>query len=283
MAAFFRNTWNILCYITNQYLEDDCSGTAASLAYSTILSVVPMLLVLITIASKIPQFATVVRDIEHFVLRNFVAESAGALEQYLNEFLTQVNKLSWTSIVAFTGTALLLLYNMVHAFNLIWGVRMEWHRRFTLHFIFYFGILLMTPLMLAFLMILISYVMSLSITSSAGFHNIVAYPLLRASPYIAAFLIFTFFNWVLPTCKVKLRYACVAGFITACIFELLKFFFTLYIHMFPTYRLIYGALATIPILILWIYLSWLVILIGGIVCKGLQDHFNADEKHMASL
>jgi membrane protein len=283
MLALFVKLWQIICYITNQYLNDNCSGTAASLAYSTLLSIVPMMLVAISIASKIPQFMQVVHNVEHFLLRNFVAGTAGTIEQYLDEFLRQVNKLSWTSIVAFTVTAILLLYNMVHAFNLIWGVEMIWKRGFTLRFIFYFGILLMTPLLLAILMLLISYVMSLSFVSNKDFHSIVAYPLLRALPYIAAFITFSFFNWVLPTCSVKLKYACIAGFVTACFFELLKYFFTLYINMFPTYRLIYGALATIPIFIVWIYLTWLQILLGGILCKGLQDNFNSEKKHTATL
>jgi len=279
----FVKIWQIIRYIASQYINDNCSGTAASLAYSTLLSIVPMMLVAISIAAKIPQFMDVVHNVEHFILRNFIAGTAGTVEKYLDEFLSQVNRLSWTSIVAFTGTALLLLYNMVHAFNLVWGVKMDWRRGFTMRFIFYFGILLITPLLLAISMLLISYVASLGFASSHSFHKLVTYPIIRVLPYIAAFVTFTFFNWVLPTCKVKLRYACIAGLVTTCFFELLKYFFTLYVHVFPKYRLIYGALATIPIFIIWIYLTWLLILIGGILCRGLQDEFNQKTHHIASL
>ncbi len=272
-----------MCYITNQYIEDDCSGTAASLSYSTLLSLVPLMLMTISIASSVPNFEQVVAQIQHFLLQNFVAGVAGSISKYLNAFLSQINRLSWTNIVAFTVTALLLLYNMVHAFNLVWGVKMDWHRRFTLRFLFYFAILLITPIMLAILMMLISYVMSLSFASNQHFHEIVAFPFLIALPYIAAFITFSYINWVLPTCAVKLRYACVAGLVTTCFFEVLKYLFTLYIQIFPTYRLIYGALAAIPIFMVWIYLTWSLILIGAILCRGLQDHFDEQRSHTASL
>lgn len=278
-----RKLWRIICYITNQYLEDNCSGTAAALAYTTLLSIVPLMLVTISVASHIPQFESMVTTIQHFLLKNFVAGAAGTISHYLDEFIHQVSRLSSTSIVAFTITALLLLYNMVHAFNLVWGVKMNWHRHFTFRFLFYFGILLITPLLLALLMTLVSYATSLSLFDNRHFHEIVAYPVIRALPYIAAVVTFTFFNWVLPTCQVKLRYAVIAGVVTTCFFELFKFFFTLYIKIFPTYRLIYGALATIPIFFLWVYLSWTLTLIGAILCKGLQDKFDAKLKHTASL
>lgn len=283
MLALLKKLWHVVCYITNQFLDDNCSGTAASLSYSTLLSIVPLVLMTISIASTVPAFEGVVKNIQHFVLQNFVAGVAGSISKYLDEFIKQINRLSWTNIVAFVVTALLLLYNMVHAFNLVWGVKMDWHRRFTIRFLFYFGILLITPIMLAILMMLISYVMSLSFTSNQNFHELVAYPFLIALPYIAAFVTFTFFNWVLPTCKVKLRYSCVAGLVTACFFEVLKYLFTLYIQIFPTYRLIYGALAAIPIFMLWIYLTWTLILIGAILCKGLQDRFNSQQSHVPSL
>lgn len=257
-----------------EYVNDECSRTAASLSYSTLLAIVPLMLVSLSIASQVPAFEHATKNIQAFVLQNFVTAAAGPLTKYLNEFLKQLNRLSWTNIVAFTATALLLLFNMIHAFNRVWDVRMVWHRRFTFRFLFYFGILLITPLLLGIFMILISYVTSLSLFTNKTVHDLVSHPFLVALPYLAAFVTFTFINWVLPTCRVKLRFAAIAGIVTAALFELFKYLFTLYVSLFPTYRLIYGALATIPIFFLWVYISWTMILLGAILCKGLQDHFN---------
>ena len=275
MYHYFRQSWMISCYLVKQYVTDDCSKTAASLAYSTLLAIVPLMLVSLSIASKVPTFSHVVNGLQQFVLTNFVTGAAGSIVHYLDDFMSQVTHLSWTNIVAFTVTGLLLLYNMVMAFNSIWHVQMTWHWHFTLRFLFYFTILLLAPLMLAVLLLIVSYVTSLSLFSSNYFHDMITHPLVILSPYLAAFVTFSFFNWVLPTCQVKLRYALVSGFVSMIFFELIKYFFTWYISVFPTYKIIYGALATIPIFFIWIYLSWVVILIGAIFCKGLHLYFKA--------
>lgn len=273
MYHYFRKSWMIIYYLMTQYIKDDCSKTAASLAYSTLLAIVPLMLISLSIASKVPAFSHVVNSVQQFILINFVTGAAGSLVHYLNEFMNQVTRLSWTNIIAFTITGLLLLYNMVIAFNNVWRVPMTWHRHFTLRFLFYFSILLLAPLMLAVLLLIISYVSSLSLFSNNYFHNMIANPLILMSPYLAAFITFSFFNWMVPTCPVKLRYAVISGFISMILFELIKYLFTWYIRVFPTYKLIYGALASIPIFFIWIYLSWVVILIGAILCKGLHTYF----------
>jgi membrane protein len=252
---------------------DDCSKTAASLAYSTLLAIVPLMLVSLTLASKVPTFSHAANDIQQFILTNFVTGAAGSIVQYLNDFMSQVTRLSWTNMIAFTVTGLLLLYNMVMAFNGVWRVQMTWHWHFTLRFLFYFSILLLAPLMLAVLLLIVSYVASWSLFANHYFHNIDMTPLIIVLPYLAAFITFSFFNWVLPTCQVKLRYAMASGFLAMIFFELTKYLFTWYISVFPTYRLIYGALASIPIFFIWIYLSWVIILMSAIFCKGLQIGF----------
>lgn len=273
MYHYFYKSWAVICYLVKQYVSNDCSKTAASLAYSTLLAIVPLMLVSLSIASKIPAFAHLASDVQQFILTNFVTGAAGSIVRYLNEFMSQVTRLSWTNITAFTITGLLLLYNMVMAFNSVWRVKTTWHWNFTLRFLFYFSILLLAPLMLALLLLIVSYVASMSLFSNNYFHNMVANPLVMLLPYLAAFITFSFFNWVLPTCQVKPRYALASGFISMIFFELIKYLFTWYIGVFSTYRLIYGALASIPIFFIWIYLSWVIILMGAILCKGLHTNF----------
>ena len=101
-------------------------------------------------------------------------------------------------------------------------------------------------------------------------------PFVYLLPYLVAFLIFTFFNWALPSCKVPLRNAAWAGLFTTILFEVIKYLFSLYMSYFPTYRLIYGALATIPIFLLWIYTSWVIILLGALVCQIITQGVPAE-------
>lgn len=262
-------SWEMLHIVAKRFVADQCSRAAAALSYTTLLAIVPLMLVGISIVSKLPSVMHEATALQDFVIKNFSAGSSTVLTTHLDTFLQQVHKLSWTNIIAFSVTALLLAYNMVHAFNMIWGVRL--HKRFALSFILYFVVLLLAPLLFGTLMLLVSYVGSMSYFTGEGFHHFVARPFIFLSPYIAAFFVFSFFNWALPSCKVKIRYALVGGLITACLFELIKYFFMLYVQLFPTYRMIYGTLATIPIFFVWVYLSWIMILVGALFCEALQN------------
>ena len=271
MIGLLHRLWEVTKYTGKQYVEDQCSRTAAALAYSTLLAMVPLMLVSLSIASAFPQFDHTTQALQNFILENFVSGSAGQLQVYIKQFIHQLNRLSWTNIVAFSFTALLLLYNMVEAFNRIWGVKMR--IRFALKFFIYFIVLLAMPLLFGLLMILISYVGSISFFGDAGFHRFVGHPAILVLPYVATFVVFAIFNWVLPSCKVKIRFALTAGLVSMLLFELMRYGFTTYIKLFPTYQLIYGARAIIPIFFVWVYLSWIIILFGAILCKGLQDKF----------
>lgn len=228
----------------------------------------------LSIASRIPAFSNMIREIQAFIFSNFVTDAAGSVTAYMEAFIKQLGRLTATNIVAFMVTGILLLYNMVAAFNKIWRVKMDFRREFTLNFLFYFSIMLLAPLMLLVSMVVISSVASLSLFATDYFQSLVTKPLIQALPFIVVFITFTFFNWVLPTCKVRLRYAVVSGFVSMIFFEIVKRLFALYIQLFPTYRIIYGALATIPIFFIWVYVSWMITLFGAIFCKGLQDHFH---------
>lgn len=275
MYHYFQKAWIIICYVIKQYVVDDCSKTAASLAYSTLLAIVPLMLVSLSVASRVPAVAHLASGIQQFILTNFVTNAAGSIVHYLNEFMNQLSRLSWTNMIAFTITGLLLLYNMIMAFNNVWHVQMTWYWNFTVRFLFYFSLSLLAPLMLALLLLIVSYVTPLSLLSAHYFQKIITHPFVMLSPYLAAFVTFSFFNWVLPTCQIKWRYAMISGLVSMIFFELIKYLFTWYIGVFPTYQLVYGALASIPIFFIWIYLSWVIILIGAILCRGLHHSFAA--------
>lgn len=274
MNTFNRKLWLVTKFVFKEYFQNGGGRLASSLAYSTLLAIVPLVLVSLSIASKIPAFSHVIQQIQDFIFGNFVAGAAGSVTTYMNEFIKQLGRLTAMNIVAFSLTAILLLYNMVAAFNKIWRVKMDFRREFTFDFLRYFSILLVAPLLLTISMLVISSVTSLSLFASTYFQGLVARPFLQVLPFIIVFLTFTFLNWVLPTCEVKWRYAIISGFISMVLFEIVKYGFTLYIQIFPTYRVIYGALATIPIFFIWVYVSWVITLFGAILCKGLQDQFH---------
>ncbi len=280
MRETMQTLGRFLAYIYQRFDEDGCSYMAASLAYSTLLSLVPLTMVSVLILSHFPIFQGTTQTIQQFILQNFVATSANVISEQLSKFIASIQVLSWTNILMLIVVSVLMMYNMVCAFNRIWQVKVQ--RHLALSFIIYVGILLITPIFFGVLLLISSYLASLPLISGTTADIFIKKPLLIILPYVAAFITFTFFNWVLPSAKVKLWHAAIAGFLTTVLFELAKYLFSLYLTYIPTYRLIYGALATIPLFLIWLYLCWLIILFGGIICKlldrGLQASLNSLNK-----
>lgn len=253
-----------LVYLFRSFFENDCANRAAALAYTTLLSIVPLIMVTFWILSWFPTLAGTGEILQDFIVNNFVAHSAQVISDQLNQFLARTKILSVSSLLALAVVGILMIYDMVGAFNSIWKIKMK--RHFALSLSFYSVVLLLAPIFLGIFIVFISYVAALPFMTDIVF---LEKPLARFLPYAVAFLIFTFFNWILPHCTVPFRYAALAGLITTIMFEIGKFCFGLYMSYFTSYQIIYGALAIIPIFLLWIYISWVIILIGALVCHTM--------------
>lgn len=250
-----------LIYIYKSFFANDCANRAASMAYTTLLSLVPMVMLSFWILSLFPAFTGTGEEFKQFIVKNFVAHSAELVSAQLDQFIQQVKVLSWSSLLALALVAILMIYDMVSAFNNIWQVKVKRHVALSLSF--YSIVLILAPILFGFFMLASSYLATLPFLAQIAF---LEKPMLYVLPYVAALLIFTFFNWALPSCPVPFRSAFIAGLITTILFEISKYLFGLYMSLFPTYRLIYGALATIPIFLLWIYICWVILLLGAVIC-----------------
>jgi len=216
------------------------------------------------ILSWVPMFKDVGPEIQKFILSHFVTDSANTISYYLNNFLGHLRDLSLVNIGFLGIVSILLIYNMVGAFNEIWHVHAKTHFAITLGI--YLLVLLLAPLLFALLLVILSYFLSLPFIISLKSTHFIEKPIILALPYAVELFVFIFFNYVLPSTRVRFIYAVVAGVITTFLFEIAKFGFSVYLHYVPTYRLIYGALATIPIFLIWLYVMWLIILLGALCC-----------------
>lgn len=268
MKNIFKNFCCFLKALFDHFFDDHCPARAASLAYTTLLSIVPLMLLSFYILSYFPHLAGTGKQIEKFVLENFVASSASAIEDQLSIFIQHIKILSWTNIVALLVISALLILNMVSAVNQIWRVTLR--HTYALSFLIYVIFLLLSPIAFGLVLMMSSYLTSIPLLLKFAEITYIKPSLLFVFPFIIEWVGFTLFNWILPSASVRLRYACFAGLITTILFEVAKYGFVQYIHYFPTYRLIYGALAIIPIFLVWIYVTWLVILLGVLVCYLLQ-------------
>ena len=152
---------------------------------------------------------------------------------------------------------------MEQAFNAVWRVKRR--REDVPAFLIYWGVITFVPILIGIGLTVISYVFSLPFFSTSASIIFIQKLALFIAPYFLTYLAFALLYITLPNCRVPFKSAAIAAIPATILFELAKLGFTLYIANFPTYKLIYGALATIPIFLVWLYISWVIILFGAVI------------------
>lgn len=255
-------------FLVQRFLADRGPNSAAALTYTTLFAVVPMMTVTFAMLSAIPAFQGVGEQIQLYIFRNFIPSTGATIQEYLVAFTNQARQLTWFGVGFLMATALMMLLTIEKAFNVIWRVRQP--RRGISSFLLYWAILSLGPLLLGAGFAMSTYITSLSLIS--GPHALIgARTVLKAMPLLLSVAAFTLIYAAVPNTRVPLRHALVGGIFTAVLFEAAKQLFGLYVGYFPSYQLIYGAFATVPLFLLWIYLSWMIVLFGAELACGLSS------------
>lgn len=258
-------------YLLARLLHDRINVNAGYLAYITLLSIVPMLTVLLSVLSSFSIFADVGNTIQDFVITHFVPAAGDAVKSALLEFIGNTGKMTAVGGAFLFVAALMLISNIDKNLNYIWRVTKK--RRAVFSFSMYWMILTLGPILVGASIAVTSYVTSLTVIDNQVLSS--AYQLiLRWLPLILSFLAFVGLYMLVPNKKVKLSHGMIGALVAALLFELSKKAFAAYITQFPSYQLIYGALAAIPILFIWVYLCWLIVLVGAEVTAALGEQDN---------
>lgn len=277
MLLWLKNCWAFWNMLVQRFLQDRVLTSAAALTYTTLFAVVPLMTVTFSMLSVIPAFQDAGGMIQDFVFKNFVPSTGNVVQQYLSEFTTQARQLTWIGVVVLAVTAFLMLVTIEKTFNSIWRVRHA--RRGVSSFLLYWAVLSLGPLLLGAGLAVSTYVTSLSVMSGSDPLNL-GPRLLGLTPVLMSIAAFTLLYAAVPNTRVPLRHALLGGIFTATLFELAKSLFGLYVHFFPSYQLIYGAFATFPLFLLWIYLSWIIVLLGAelVCCLSLPKDWRRDRQ-----
>lgn len=268
IERLIKSASNFIQHVFVRIGHDRLAVTAGYLAYITLLSLVPLITVLFTMLASIPEFAGMGNEIQKFIITNFVPTAGNVIETYLNEFIANTGKMTAVGLGSLFVIALMLISNIDNTFNYIWRVKKK--RRFAYSFSIYWMILTLGPILTVASVAASSYVLSLEILNTETISGITN-RLVRLIPMIISVLSFAGLYAFVPNKKVKWFYAVIGGFLSALLFEGAKKIFALYIASFPSYQVIYGALAAIPILFVWVYLSWCIVLLGAEVTVSLGE------------
>jgi membrane protein len=244
----------------------------AALTYTTLLSLVPLMTVMLALFSIFPVSGGITEQVEGFLFQHFVPAAGEAVHQHLKNFSQKAAELTGVGFLFLILVALLLMNNINKAFNTIWHVRRK--RSPLATFTVYWAILSLGPILIAISVGVTSYLVSIPFFNDTETVAMVGSRLLGMMPIMISALAFTLLYALVPNRSVMLRHAVAGGILAALLFEVTKRGFALYITTFPTYEAIYGTLAAIPIFLVWVYLSWLVTLLGAefTYCLGIYRY-----------
>ena len=251
--------------LVQQFIQRDCLSRAASLTYTTLFAVVPFMTVTYIILSTFSDLSAVGETIKSFIFTNFVPDSSRAVQEQLTQFSEQALGLTSFSVGFLFVTSFLMIVTIEKTFNIIWQVPVQ--RRGLQRFLLYWAVLTFGPPLLVGSLIVSSYLLYLPFVSGLDTYGI-RESLLAYIPIASEVAVFTFLYYAVPNCRVVFRHALIGGIVTMMLFELAKNSFSALL-VGSSVEVIYGAFAAVPLFLFWLYLVWVLILVGAILVRTL--------------
>jgi len=259
-----------LRFLFKRFLDDNCLLTAGALSYTSLLAVVPLTATVLGVVAMFPIYQRWGDALTIFLFNHFVPRSAASVADYIRTFASSARGLTGFGAVGVLVTSLLTMWSIEDAFNRIW--RDSRPRRPHARFLIYCVALTLGPLLAVLSLAISSYLFSLPLVAAAEQSPLAKYGL-RLVPVLLELIAFGAAYKVIPNHRVKPRHALAGGALATLLFECAKYAIAYYLKR-ASYQQIYGALAAIPIFLLWIWVSWLVVLLGATFTAALSafDH-----------
>jgi len=269
-ARMRRSTYRLLEFflaLVKRLREDRGFETAGSLTFTTLLALVPLVAVALALATPYPAFERAVDALGRYASDHLLPEGGAAVTRQIGAFAENAGELTRVGIAFVVVTALMLMHTVDEALNRIF--RVQRRRPLVRRLVVYWAVLTLGPALIGASLWMTSFM----VASSFGLLDLdeQGKAVLRLLPFVFTCAALTLLYMLVPYRRVELRYAATGGIVAGVVFEFAKRGFGLYVANFPTYKLIYGAFAIIPLSLLWMYLSWVVVLLGATLTAALQE------------
>ena len=258
--------------LVKQFSANGGLVNASALTYTTLFAVVPLMTVTYSVLAMVPAFQGVGESVQSWVFSNFVPATGQVVQDYLTDFTSQARRLTAVGALFLFVTSVMMMKNIEAAFNRIWRVKNS--RKGISSFLLYWAVLSLGPILIGVGLLASSYLASLPFISEAtavfGRGN-----LLSLLPLALSIAAFSLLYSAVPNCRVPFKNAFIGAVVVALLFEVAKRAFALFAVQFPSYELIYGAFAAVPLFLAWIFITWMIILFGAELSRLLTVYNSA--------
>lgn len=256
--------------------NDTILRVSSSLSYTSLIALVPVLAIALAIFSAFPVFADVREQLQELILKNFVPSTEQEISIYLNEFINATAKLTTVGVVGLAVTAILLLSTIENSFNFIFKVHKP--RRIATKITLYWTVITLGPLLMGAALSLRGYIYTIQNYMSETTHPWITYSL----PSLLNLIILMMIYILVPNRKVRISHAAIGAAVAIFLFWIIRKIFSLMILSSATYKTLYGALAALPIFLVWMYLVWAVVIFGAIVTASMDDFIKEQRQNKES-
>ncbi|MBO0332932.1 YihY family inner membrane protein [Sneathiella sp. CAU 1612] len=264
----------LLGRIWHHFKDQHCLRMATALSYQTLLAIVPLAAVIFALFTAIPAFTHLKQKLTTLLFDNLLPSKISTVDAALSDFAVNASQLTYFGLAGIAITALMLMSSIEEIFSQIWQVaatRNPFKRLIT-----YIVITLIGPIAVGTSLTLVNWIVDIS-EEATGFEVTGAVALLSfIMPFLLPFAILFILFRIVPACDVKWRHAFIGAAVATALFLLGKHMFRLYLEYFPSYEVVYGAMAAIPLFLIWLYVSWGIVLFGATIAAVLGFEFTAD-------
>lgn len=270
LAELSRFPWKTTLFtLRERFREDSLGVTASSLTFTTTMALVPFFTVALALFTAFPIFAKLQVALQTWLIQSLIPDNiARQVLGYLTQFAGKANKLGVAGLAILLFTAVALMLTIDRTLNRIWRVRQD--RPLGQRVLIYWAAMTLGPLVLGASLVITSYAISASQDVVGGLPGGVRFLLDLVEFCLLAGGLAAMYRYV-PNTHVKWGHAGAGGVFAAAGIELAKKLLAVYITSVPTYSMVYGAFATVPILLVWIYVGWVIVLLGAVVAAYLPS------------
>lgn len=259
---------NFLIFLVRRAKNDTIFRVSSSLSYTSLIAIVPLFVIGLAIFSAFPGFTTIKGQFQDFILKNFVPDIGQEISQYFVSFLNASAQVTTIGVVGLAVTSIMLLSTIENSFNFIFKVYKP--RNIKTKITLYWTVITLGPILLGAAFSLRSYLFTLQNLMSEGIGKSMYFS--QMIPSLITMLVLVMVYVLVPNKKVKISNAFVGAFIAVLLFGVLRKSFGILVIENATYKTLYGALAALPVFLIWMYLAWSVVIFGAVVTAALEEY-----------